>query len=484
MERIQSESSNHIQLCPCTDRRQSVDRRPDNTQESVEDLETVEKALKEHYCTAGELTFYTACSCVIKRGHDEHTSTSNEIIGEQFFKSNKRVIIIGEEGFGKTYLLQYVLQQWATGIILNDVILIYIKLESLSRNSCILEEVVKSTKGKIQSTKAISSALQEKDALVLLDGVQNFPLEDNPQTSNLHNSNPLTVESLLNNTYHSMFPNLKVWSTFRPKVGGVTFKTPYTSVNLDGFSEPQRKTYWRNTVEVFKQICLKATTYGDLIGESSVQALLSESELTKLMEASWDNTFQQLDMKVTKSPLLAYIFLLGYLGKMDFDLTENVCILALCKKWKIADWCPKFKGKDVLFDRDNLYYSKELMNGFCTSCLNFQVTLGNLTFCGNYPTYSCLPDVDGELKFEYVELPQKYFFNLIQHYAGKSLKITFIETAVSITKQQIQQTNKEKYAGLTVCSEKGKKKYQFNFNAANWESEDGKTAETRVESSQ
>lgn len=109
---------------------------PDNTPESV-DLETVEKALKEHYCTAGELTFYTECSCVIKRGHDEHTSSSDDIIEEQFLQSNKRVVIIGEEGFGKTYLLQYVLQQWATGIILNDVILIYIKLHGLSRNSCI-----------------------------------------------------------------------------------------------------------------------------------------------------------------------------------------------------------------------------------------------------------------------------------------------------------------------------------------------------------
>ncbi|PIK47351.1 hypothetical protein BSL78_15800 [Apostichopus japonicus] len=169
---------------------------PDNTPESV-DLETVEKALKEHYCTAGELKFYTECSCVIKRGHDEHTSSSDDIIEEQFLKSNKRVVIIGEEGFGKTYLLQYVLQQWVTGIILNDAILIYIKLDGLSRNSCILEEVVKSTKGKIQSIKALSSALQEKDALVLLDGVQNLALENNPQTSNMQNSNPLTVESLL-----------------------------------------------------------------------------------------------------------------------------------------------------------------------------------------------------------------------------------------------------------------------------------------------
>ncbi|XP_071843302.1 uncharacterized protein [Apostichopus japonicus] len=392
------------------------------TENTLENVETVIDVLKKLYRKAGQQTLYTTCDCVITRvQEEERKSTSDEILQKQFFENNERVLIIGEEGFGKTYLLQYVLQQWAKGIILNDVILIYIKLHGLSRNSCILEEVVKATNGEIQSVEAMSSALQQRNTLVLLDGLSHLKLKTDSATKTSRN-NSLTVENLLNNELNS-FPRLKVWATVRlNKSRKLLFPTKETSVNLNGFTDCQRKTYWKNTITD--------------IDPTRVQNLDGNEITTESMEANWKNIFT-IDSNVKKSPLLTHIFFLLSQGsftkeycyqklRLNFSLTDNVYVFwKLWKYWDIDNWCRKFEKKDIVFDREAPGYSEDLVKDVCNSCKRSGVKLGKLTFRGDFPpaTYEVLPDIKTDLIIESVKLPKGDYNKSFRPFEGKSFKI-------------------------------------------------------------
>lgn len=343
------------------------------------DAETVGTKLKKHYSNTGELASYTACNCVITRGQDdERIATSDEIFQEHFFKNSKRVLMIGEAGFGKTYLLQRVQQQWAEGNILKDVIIMYIRLGGLSKSSCIVEEVVNSMNGKIQSVEAIFNAMREMDTLVLLDGLSHLKLE-NDSALKTSTYKTITVEHLLNNELNS-FPRLKVWATVRlNKIREFLFLARDTSVNLNGFTDLQRETYWEKTIKE--------------IDESRVQDLGGNGKLSKSMEAFWPKK-KSFYSKVEKSPLLVHILVLVVQGKitnadfvekfsLSFFLADNVSFFwALCKCLNIDDdiWCRKFERKDVVFDREAPGYSEDLAKHVCTSFKRSGVSIPYFSF--------------------------------------------------------------------------------------------------------
>ncbi|PIK44129.1 hypothetical protein BSL78_19017 [Apostichopus japonicus] len=124
-------------------------------------------ALKKYFLkpfNSGVNSSYAVCDCVIRTSEgDAYDATSDNILKESFFNNSDCVIFTGKVGYGKTYLFQHVARLWAKGEILQNAIVIYIKLKPFCKKACILEEVVKSMDGQFQSVEAFSNILQEQE---------------------------------------------------------------------------------------------------------------------------------------------------------------------------------------------------------------------------------------------------------------------------------------------------------------------------------
>ncbi|XP_071843235.1 uncharacterized protein [Apostichopus japonicus] len=219
--------------------------------------ETLKDALQKYYLKQfnyGVNSSYAVCDCVIRISEEDvQCATSDDILKKSFFNNNDFVIFTGKVGFGKTYLFQHVTRLWAKGEILQNAIVIYIKLKPFCKRACILERVVKSMDGQFKSVGALSSILQERECLLLLDGFTNLTLENSDVKDLEKGNSERDTQSKTNNLYadNCMLNNL---INFKKLTVWVTCRQLKTTNFIDGI----RKLHWMvSTRNREKQYCSK-----------------------------------------------------------------------------------------------------------------------------------------------------------------------------------------------------------------------------------
>ncbi|XP_071843277.1 uncharacterized protein [Apostichopus japonicus] len=440
---------------------------------------------------------YATCDCVIRTSEeDAETATSDDILKESFFNNSDCVIFTGKVGYGKTYLFQHVARLWAKGEILQNAIVIYIKLKPFCKKACILEEVVKSMDGQFQSVEAISNILQERECLLLLDGLTNLTLENKDlekgsksDTQSKTNSLPADIYKLSN---LDNFKKLKVWVTCR-QLNTIEFSRRYKKVILKGFNEDQRKTLLQQMVK------LNVNEFEETKDSGEESRLLSQ-----------DSTLPESIDVITECPLVFYAFALNYLipkyqNKLQAKTDSTIMIANLMGSllhndnnqihlshtkhfqllWALFELCKDeekskqirniFEGKDLLFTNVNDEDNMSLVKDVCTRYMGANITVSTLTFRDGYPPSldSCkLPNVEKELTFQNVRLEDKQFTSLIRRFSTQTITINCINSVVPQTVSEdqlnlIRQTS-EGEIKLTINRKQDEEAFNLHFEEGNW----------------
>ncbi|PIK33984.1 hypothetical protein BSL78_29201 [Apostichopus japonicus] len=190
---------------------------------------------------------------------DESRSVLNVTNDDELVKAlhkrdtEKRALIVGESGIGKSHLFRSIASKWAKGEILKDVILIYLQLNHVPREACILKEFLKLMKleNPEKEIHSLILELQRNKSIVLLDGISNWSRFCNTTSNKAkENVNFLTIEELLESD-NTKFKEMEVWVTSRNVEADMkVMKGNYTKVNLKGFNEEQRKKFLNKFLEI------------------------------------------------------------------------------------------------------------------------------------------------------------------------------------------------------------------------------------------
>ncbi|XP_071843233.1 uncharacterized protein [Apostichopus japonicus] len=175
-----------------------------------------------------------------------HVNNADELVAA-FLKGERdnRVLFVGEPGIGKSHLFRDISRKWRNGEILQDFILIYIQLENVPKDACILEELMTFLRRKKSAAEAnrIILDLQRKKSIVMLDGISNWSRLHNNVTND-DKGKILSIKKVLEGDVTD-FSKMKIWVTSRKLDRDVkVLNTPYTRVDVIGFTESQRTVFF------------------------------------------------------------------------------------------------------------------------------------------------------------------------------------------------------------------------------------------------
>ncbi|XP_071843301.1 uncharacterized protein [Apostichopus japonicus] len=456
---------------------------------------------------AGAESTYATCDCVIRTSEeDAYSATSDDILKESFFNNSDCVIFTSKVGYGKTYLFQSVARLWAKGEILQNAIVIYIKLKPFCKKACILEEVVKSMDGQFQSVESLSSILQRRECLLLLDGLSNLTLESNAikdlekgsESDKQSKTNSLSADNNMLNNFKN-FHKLKVWITCR-QLDTNKLGRRYKKVVLNGFSEEQRKHILQKMVK-FRDNEFKETNHNSEV----IPLLPKDSSSPESIELFWKNHceyFKEYKI-IAQSPLVFRAFASNYLIPKyrnvlltQTDLTSFMKFLLHIDNykihlsqtkhfqllWTLFEYCKDqekskqirniFEGKDLLFTNVNDEENMSLVKDFCTRYMGAnQITVSTLTFRDGYPPSldSCkLPNVEKELTFQNVRLEDQQFISLISRFLTQTLTINFINSVVPEDQLNSIRETSDGEIKLTINRKRDEEAYNLHFGDGKW----------------
>ncbi|PIK56608.1 hypothetical protein BSL78_06464 [Apostichopus japonicus] len=254
-----------------------------------------------------------------------------------------RVLFVGEPGIGKSHFFRDISGKWRKGEILQDFILIYIQLENVPKDACILEVLMKLVGRAMSAAEAdrIILDLQSKESIVMLDGISNW--------SRLHNSvtnddkgKRLTINQLLEGDV-AEFSKMKIWVTSRKLDHDVKImNTPNTRVDVVGFNESQRNLFFerfrqlkeskQNDKEMEKHVRLERNQQGGKGKEFDPEERPLTVKLLEDISSAWQTHMKNIITDgcndcLVRSPLIARLFASIYLNNCNEDNTTLADLL-------------------------------------------------------------------------------------------------------------------------------------------------------------
>ncbi|XP_071843265.1 uncharacterized protein [Apostichopus japonicus] len=385
-----------------------------------------------------------------------------------------RVLFVGEPGIGKSHLFRDISRKWKNGEIMKDVILIYLQLQYLSKDACILDELMKmlNREKSVDEANSLILELERKDSIVMLDGISNWSRlhNDDNNISNVVSKKRLTVEHILKG-YIGNFRNMKLWVTSCniDKDLNVMSK-PYTRIDVIGFNEIQRtaffeKIWQENEDKKLEENMEEYRMLKEKQQESKDQTLNPEARPLnyKLAEDILENWQFQMETVyhckdfITQSPLIARLFasiqldtnstmleqdlFMFFAEKLQTieKLVENgnfdilACLLEVGTQddEKYKEYAKMLQMKKLVFHHSTEEYYQDAILHLLKKCKEAETTFKSLEIHGDFPIVqlSGLPNIDDWLVFHGVHLANKDKFKAVMEKVPQmTKKIKFYES--------------------------------------------------------
>ncbi|PIK56637.1 hypothetical protein BSL78_06493 [Apostichopus japonicus] len=376
-----------------------------------------------------------------------------------------RVLFVGEPGIGKSHLFRDISRKWKNGDILKDVILIYLQLQYLSKDACILDELMKmlNREMSVEEANSLIFELERKDSIVMLDGISNWSRlhYDDNNISNVVSKKRLTVEHILKG-FIGNFRNMKFWVTSCNIDNDLNvMNKPYTRVDVLGFTEIQRtaffEKFWEENKD--KQIGENMEEYRMLKEkqqESKDQTPNPEARPLnyKLAEDIIENWQSQLETVyhckdfITQSPLIARLFasiqlhtnrddntmleqnlflffknnnaeklrtIKNLVKNGNFDLLACLMEVGTQDEEKYKEYAQMLQMKKLVFHHSTEEYYQDAILHLLKMCKETKTTVESLEIYGDFPIVqlSGLPNIDDRLVFHGVHLANKDKFKVV-----------------------------------------------------------------------
>ncbi|KAJ8035085.1 hypothetical protein HOLleu_22184 [Holothuria leucospilota] len=194
---------------------------------------------------------HTSCKCTITN-KDEHvlSVSTEELLSLRHIGDEKRVIFIGDLGYGKTTFTKQMVHQWIQDRS-NEYLLIYILLKDVKKEMKVSDIVM----AELPSDRGISVAdieetLKENKCLIILDGLDEMSLSFDVDMGSAAPDNEigigdgLAISEVLQGFKRQTYTGMRVWVTSREVDNTKSpFPKPYLKVQMNGFSKDQIKTY-------------------------------------------------------------------------------------------------------------------------------------------------------------------------------------------------------------------------------------------------
>ncbi|PIK56615.1 hypothetical protein BSL78_06471 [Apostichopus japonicus] len=265
-----------------------------------------------------------------------HVNNADELIealskGEQ----GNRVLFVGEPGIGKSHLFRDISRKWRKGNIFKDYILIYFQLENVSKDACILEELMKLLGMEMSPAEAdrIILDLQSRKSIVMLDGISNWSRLHN-HTRNDDKGKRLTIKQVLEGDVAD-FSKMNIWVTSRKLYHDVNImNTPYTRVDVVGFTESHRNLFFerfrqlkeskQNDKEKQKHVRLERKQREEKGTDFDLEERPLNAKHSEDISSAWqthieDEIIDGYNDYLLRSPLIARLFASIYLSNCNED---------------------------------------------------------------------------------------------------------------------------------------------------------------------
>ncbi|XP_071843304.1 uncharacterized protein [Apostichopus japonicus] len=421
---------------------------------------------------------------------DESRSVLNVTNDDELVKAlhkrdtEKRVLFVGESGIGKSHLFRSIASKWAKGKILKDVILIYLQLNHVPREACILKEFLKLMKRENPEKEIYSLVLelQRNKSIVLLDGISNWSRFCNTTSNKAkENVNFLTIEELLESD-NTKFKEMEVWVTSRNVEADMkVMKGNYTKVNLNGFNEEQRKKFLnkfleiKNSEEKIRRLSAKEQQQYKckLIDENKYKSMLCDKDvLTRSPVVSWylatmyysEANTEDIQSRVgtyskdfpnmveTTKALMESINI-----DLDFDLL--VCLLEVGGTNEIdyRRCAMMLQLKKLVFNLIEHEYFQGAMLRLLKTLKETDSEITSLTVYGDCPIklFTYLPKIEQRLVIYNVPFTEINFIAVIQALSQRELTLEFHDSEVPETFPVIKLLNNYSTTNLSVFRYKG-----------------------------
>ncbi|XP_071843271.1 uncharacterized protein [Apostichopus japonicus] len=392
-----------------------------------------------------------------------------------------RVLFIGEPGIGKSHLFRDISRKWKNGEILKDVILIYLQLQYISKDACILDELMKlmNREKSVEEANSLILELERKDSIVLLDGVSNWSrLHHNNNKNNISNvvsEKRLTVEHILKGNIGN-FRNMKLWVTSCNIDKDLkVMSKPYTRVDVLGFTEIQRNAFferfWQEkenqkkeeNIEVYSMLEEKQKEWKDQTPNPEERPL-NYKIVADILER-WQSqmgTVYNCKEYITRSPLIARLFASIYLHSNRGDntmLEQNLflffknkpetirnilnvgkCDLLACllevgtqDEEKYKEYAKMLQLEKLVFNHSTEEYHQDAILHLLKSCKETETTIESLEIYGDFPIVRLpsLPSIRDRLDFHEVHLADKAKFKAVMEKVPQmTKKIKFYDSEI------------------------------------------------------